>query len=141
MIDIKLAESAMKTADSVGLYGSGLMFLMGVDAVAEACNGCGPEWMSDVSREKLTKYLDLFFPAFCIHDCRFVRSNDGTRNMFDFANDELDRNCHILADWKYSWYDPRRYLWRMRANFVADACRTFGWSAWRDAYGKTKKEK
>lgn len=139
MISMDKAREALHVASSVGLCGSEWMCGLGVDKVASASNGCGPEWMSQKMRDKLTDFLDIFFPAFCIHDCRFQFNNDGTRGSFYAANDELRLNCLILADHSYSWYDPRRYIWRHRTKIVYLACRDFGWSAWRDAYVESRK--
>lgn len=139
MIEYDKAVEAVHKAVTVGLYGCEWMWALGVDKVEEASNGAGPEWMSQEMRDKLTAFLDIFFPAFCIHDCRFVYDNNGDRGAFDAANEELRLNCLLLADDKYGWYDPRRYVWRHRARLVYIACKDFGWSAWRDAFGEANK--
>lgn len=141
MISASEALHAIGNAWNIGLYGAEWFARLGVSEVASACNGAGPEWMSQSMRDKLTAFLDIFFPAFCIHDCRFVYDNNGGRGAFDAANEELRLNCILLADDKYGWYDPRRYVWRHRARLVYIACKDFGWSAWRDAYGESKKLK
>ena len=69
-----------------------------------------------------------------IHDCRFAYDNDGGDSKFRAANDELERNCRIVADATYKWWQLRRYLARRAGRIMADACRDFGWTAWRDAY-------
>ena len=140
MISASDARDAIEDAWYIGLYGNVWFARLGIEKVASACNGCGPEWMSQSMRDKLTDFLSIFFPAFCIHDCRFVYDNNGTRGAFDAANEELRLNCLLLADDKYGWYDPRRYVWRHRARLVYIACKDFGWSAWRDAYGENKKQ-
>lgn len=140
MISAKDARGAVDDAWDVGLYGAEWFAELGIERISRACNGCGPEWMSQSMRDILTAILDLFSPAFCIHDCRFAYDNNGTRGAFDAANEELLLNCMILADDRYGWYDPRRYIWRHRARIVFVACRDFGWSAWRDAYGETQKK-
>lgn len=140
MMSLGEASVAIHVSWRVGLYGAEWIRALGVDKVADACNGCGPEWMSQSMRDKLTAFLDIFFPAFCIHDCRFVYDNNGDRGAFDAANEELRLNCLLLADDSYGWYDPRRYIWRHRAKLVYIACKDFGWSAWRDAYGENQKQ-
>lgn len=140
MIEHEKARRAVCQAAELDLYGSLWFERLPINAVEAACNGCGPAWMSDEWRRKLTDWLALFFTAFCIHDCRFELDNDGSRERFDAANDELEKNCLILADDRYAWWDPRRYIWRHRAKLVAMACREFGWSAWRDAFGEINKK-
>ena len=70
------------------------------------------------------------------HDCRFAYDNDGTEAKFRAANDELERNCVIIADETYAWYNPLRYWARLKGRAIAAACRIGGWSAWRKAYKK-----
>lgn len=141
MISSEDTHFAIHKAWAVGLYGEDWLRSLTPGRVSAACNGCGPEWMSQEMRDKLTAFLAVFFPAFCLHDCRFAYDNDGTRAKFDAANRELRLNCRILADDAYGWYDPRRYVWRHRAKLVYLACKDFGWSAWRDAYGENQKQK
>ena len=139
MITQDKAEKSVQEAERLQLYGWQWFKALDVAKVRAACNGCGPAWMGEDWRDGLTEWLDLLFTAFCLHDCRFTFDNDGTRERFDFANDELDKNCRLLVDSEYGWYNPMRYIWRNRARLVAKVCRDFGWSAWRDAYGEILK--
>lgn len=134
MITEEQAKRAIAKAVATGLDGAEWFGGLGVWRVMQTCNGCGPEWMSARFRDCLTSYLELFFSAFCIHDCRYSFTNNGTKERFDEANGELGRNCKRLADAEYGWYNPMRYIWRHRAKIVEAACRDFGWSAWRDAF-------
>ena len=106
-----------------------------------AWNGCGPDSWPAERREKLTRWLSTFALAFDGHDCRFAYDNDGTREKFDYANDELEKNCILLADEKYAWYNPLRYFARNRGHIIGALCREFGWSAWRDAFAKNQNKK
>lgn len=54
--------------------------------------------------------------------------------MFRAANNELERNNVIIADSRHAWWNPMRYWERSEGRLMADVCRRFGWSAWRDAY-------
>lgn len=122
------------------LYGWRFMASLTYAQIAHACNGIGPEsWPAD-ARKKLDKWLSTFRLAADVHDCRYTYDNDGTRERFDYANDELERNCIVLADEKYAWWNPLRYFARRAAHLVAQACRDFGWSAYKAAYSKLKKE-
>ena len=103
-----------------------------------ACNGCGPASWPEERREKLTKWLATFAPAFDVHDCRFTFDNDGTRENFDYANDELEKNCILLANQEYAWYNPLRYVARHAGHIIAALCREFGWQSWKEAYNHKK---
>ena len=141
---VEEAKKVIEEAYEKALYGWGFMRALGPERVAAACNGCGPDSWPQERRDKLGKWLKIFKPGFDGHDCRFTYDNDGTRERFDYANDELEKNCRLLADGKYGWYNPLRYLARRGGRLVADACRNFGWGAWQDAYNKNqnpKKEK
>lgn len=126
-------------ARDLGLSGAEFIGNLSLGQIRVAYNGIGPEWLKPSLRQKLDRWLYVFVVCTVIHDCRFVYDNDGSDAKFRAANDELERNCLIVADAEYSWYNPLRYLWRHRARVVAKACRDFGWSAWRDAYEKNKK--
>jgi len=108
-----------------------------VEEIREGFNGIGPEFMRDEMRQKISEDLEIFLPAAMGHDMRFNES-DGTRQGYLYANDEFRRNCIKLADYKYGFFDRRRYRMRLVAEvlylFVSADC--FGWKAWRDAYEK-----
>ena len=122
------------TAGVYGLSGAEWLAELSLGKIRAAYNGIGPEWLPARIREKLNKHLGLFAVCAVIHDCRFAYDNDASAAKFNAANDELDRNCRIVADATYKWWQIRRYLARRAGRIMADACREFGWSAWRDAY-------
>lgn len=129
----QLRKNAIRSAE---MYGWSFVCGLSDEEFTSACNGCGPELWPEEWRARLDKWLATFGLAFDCHDCRFEFDNDGSREKFDFANDELEKNCLLLADQKYAWYNPIRYFARNRAHLIATACRNFGWSAWEDAYNK-----
>lgn len=122
------------TAGVYGLSGADWLADLPLGKIRAAYNGIGPEWLSAKIREKPNKWFDLFTICAVIHDCRFAYDNDGNAMRFNAANDELERNCVIVADTTYKWWQLRRYLARRAGRIMADACREFGWSAWREAY-------
>ena len=138
MITHQEAIQTIARAKELSLSGAEFMDALGVGNVARACNGIGPESMKPKWRERLNNWLWLFKDPCRVHDCRFTFDNDGTDAKFRAANDELERNCLIMADSEYVWYNPIRYLWRHRAHVVADACRQFGWGDWRKAFDAAK---
>ena len=140
MITEEEAAARFAAIRNLELYGWRFMASLTYAQIAHACNGIGPEsWPAD-ARKKLDRWLATFRLAADVHDCRFTWDNDGTRERFDYANDELERNCLVLADEKYAWWNPLRYFARRAAHLMAQACRDFGWSAYKDAYSKLKKE-
>ena len=135
MSTIQDATRMLSLATAYGLDGVTKYIDYPIDVLAARWNGIGPESMDESKRKKLNKWLRLYGPACFIHDQQFAES-DGTRGGFMAANDELERNCLIIADDNYKWYDPRRYLARRGGRLVADACRIAGWQAWQDAAKK-----
>lgn len=138
MITREEAKGTIDTAVAYGLSGAEFMARLGSSNVARACNGIGPEKMPKKWRKKLDKWFWLFCVPCRGHDCRFTFDNDGTEAKFRAANDELRRNCLIMADAAYKWYNPMRYIWRHRGKVVAWACQEFGWDSWREAYERAK---
>lgn len=134
------AKAAMREIWDAGLYGREFVYRLTPAQVAAACNGIGPASWAEEWRAKLNKWLATFRRAADVHDCRFTFDNDGTREKFDAANDEIEKNCLILADQKYAWYNPWRYFARRAAHLIGKACRDFGWPAFDEAFKKHKQE-
>lgn len=130
------ARALIEEISVAGLDGAIEVACLGPERVAAACNGIGPASWPEERRAKLDKWLRTFRPAAGVHDCDFEFNNDGSVEKFNEANERLERNCLILADRKYAWYNPFRYVARNRAHLVATACRLFGWSDWKKAYTK-----
>lgn len=130
------ADSTIFEARVLGLRGADFISGLGPEKVASACNGAGPDRWPERARRKLTKWLWLFKTCFDIHDCEFAFDNDGSRDGFDRANDDLELNCKIAADHEYKWYNPMRYVARLAAGVIVDACREFGFDDWIAAYKK-----
>lgn len=123
------------------LYGWQFVCSLADEQFAVACNGCGPASWPAEKREKLTKWLVTFLPAFDTHDCDFTFNNDGSRELFDAANHRLKKNCILIADEKYAWWNPLRYLARRAGKIIAGLCQKFGWSDWKKAYNKNQTKK
>jgi hypothetical protein len=133
-MNIDEARQTIHRAWQLGLSGAQFISALGAVKVAAAYNGIGPKWLGEDKRKKLGKWLKAYAVPCVIHDCRFTYDNDGSDAKFRQANDELERNCVIVADSKYAWYNPLRYWARAKGRAIAQTCRIFGWSAWRDAY-------
>lgn len=127
---------AMRDIWDAGLYGRDFVYRFTPEQFASACNGIGPESWPESWRQRLEGWLGTFRRAADVHDMRYSFDNDGTRQRFDAANDELAQNCRLLADAKYAWYNPWRYLARRAAKLVGQTCRDFGWPAYDEAFKK-----
>ena len=140
MMTLTEAEYTIGRAIVNGLSGAEFLETLGPENVRRACNGIGPDRWPEARREKFNKWLWLFADPAAGHDCRFTFDNDGSEAKFRAANDELERNCLIVADATYRWYNPLRYLARRKGRLMAQACRDFGWRAWRAAYEKKQRK-
>lgn len=74
------------------------------------CNGIGAEWMPSALRELISDLNPTLVLAADIHDIRYALG--GTEEDRKYADDEMLANGIKLADYRYRWYDPRRYYVR-----------------------------
>lgn len=93
------------------------------------------EKLEQGGRKILTKLLDLYEPAFVIHDWDFKQSN-GTEAKFHEANERMWQNMRILLNKAYSIWNPfkwkERALWWGKGKAAYYACEEYGLDAWRD---------
>lgn len=136
----KEAREAFREIWDRNLYGRSFMSRLTFAQMVAAANGIGPDSWKEEYRAKLDKWLATFRLAAIIHDCRFTWNNDGSRERFDAANDEIEKNCRLLADQKYCCINPWRYFARRAAHLVGEACRMFGWDAWQKAFDKKNRD-
>lgn len=129
----KLAEitALIKKACDLKLTDAGWVACFAPEELATVYNGIGPEWLPYSLREKLTKYLAVFAPACLIHDFHYW-IGDGTLKDFVYANDILEANCRKCIKAETKWYQLlRRLAGYYAAHLIAEACRRYGWSAYR----------
>lgn len=129
----KLAEitALIIKARKFKLIDSGWVICFAPEELATVYNGIGPEWLPLSVREKLTKYLAIFAPACLIHDFHYW-IGDGTLKDFNYANDTLEENCRKCINAETKWYQLlRRSAGYYAAHLMAEACRRYGWSAYR----------
>ena len=129
----KLAEitALITKACDLKLTDAGWVACFSPEELATVYNGIGPEWLPYALREKLTKYLAIFAPACLIHDFHYW-IGDGTLKDFNYANDTLEANCRKCINAETKWYQLlRRAAGYYAAHLMAEACRRYGWSAYR----------
>ena len=129
----KLAEitALIKKACDLKLTDAAWVACFRPEELATVYNGIGPEWLPYSLREKLTKYLAVFAPACLIHDFHYW-IGDGTLKDFNYANDTLEANCRKCINAETKWYQIfRRAAGYYAAHLIAEACRRYGWSAYR----------
>lgn len=115
--------------EKYGLGGIDYVKSLPFDLVVKAYNGLGPSWFPSPLRKAIDKLDPVLKPIALPHDCRFSYG-DGSKRWFDMANDELEANGLKIANFRYKWYNPWRYVVRSRARAYAATCRTFGWLAY-----------
>ena len=129
----KLAEitALIKKACDLKLTDAAWVACFSPEELSVVYNGIGPEWLPYALREKLTKYLAIFAPACLIHDFHYW-IGDGTLKDFNYANDTLEANCRKCINAETKWYQLlRRATGYYAAHLMAEACRRYGWSAYR----------
>jgi hypothetical protein len=129
----KLAEitALIKKALELKLTDAEWVACFSSEELAPVYNGIGPEWLPSSIREKLTEYLAIFAPACLIHDFRF-RIGNGSYLDFASANNALEENLYKCVNAEIKWYHPlRRLAGYYAAHLMAEACRRYGWSAYR----------
>jgi hypothetical protein len=129
----KRAEIAalIKKALELKLTDAGWVACFAAEELTTVYNGIGPEWLPYSLREKLTQYLAIFAPACLIHDFHYW-IGDGTIKDFNYANDTLEANCRKCINAETKWYQLlRRSAGYSAAHLMAEACRRYGWSAYR----------
>jgi len=102
--------------------------------LAAIYNGIGPDRFPEKLRDFVTEVNTIFEPAALIHDVEYHIG--GGKADFTRANLRFRKNCDILVDNAYAWYDPRRYYWEFKAWRFAGYCEQFGWQG----YHKTEAE-
>ena len=134
MIDKTKICELLNTAKNAQLDGYDFLMGLGIETLQDGYNGIGPEFLDPKVREKVSELLSIFEPAALAHDLRNEFS-DGTREGFEYANNEFLKNCLKLADAKYGWWNPRRYRARAVARILYKfvSAEDFGWRAWLEA--------
>ena len=86
---------------------SGAELLLDRERACRVCNGIGADWMPDWLQEAISGLNPTLVLAADIHDIRYALG--GTEAERKDADDEMLENGLKLANYRYGWYDPRRY--------------------------------
>ena len=106
------------------------------ELILKVCNGIGPEWFPAAIRAAIDTLHPSLKVVAAIHDLDYY-FGDGTTEDFNRANENFAINGIAVADNRYKWYDPRRYLARHSARKFAALCAVGG----RIAYNKAIRDR
>lgn len=107
---------------------SGAELLLDRERACRVCNGIGANWMYEWMREAIGGLNPTLVLAADIHDIRYALG--GTEMDRKAADDEMLENGLKLANYRYGWYDPRRYWVRKQMYKFHVILREFGGWAW-----------
>jgi hypothetical protein len=129
-------QKAREEAARLKLNGAELLLETKDETIMHVCNGIGPEWFP----ADLRKAIDALHPSLktvaIIHDLAYY-FGDGTAKDFKKANADFAANGVKIADDRYGWYNPLRYIARHEARKFAKLCDIAG----SIAYSKAIKER
>jgi hypothetical protein len=123
-------------ASRLNLVGKDRLFDNSPELIAKVCNGIGPEWFPAALRDAIDRLHPSLKVVAMIHDLDYY-FGDGTTEDFNKANSAFAANGIVVADDRYGWYDPRRYLARHSARKFAALCAVGG----RVAYNKAIRDR
>ena len=123
-------------ASRLNLVGKDRLFDNSPELIAKVCNGIGPEWFPAAIRAAIDRLHPSLKVVAMIHDLDYY-FGDGTTEDFNKANSAFAANGIVVADDRYKWYDPRRYLARRSARKFAALCAVGG----RVAYNKAIRDR
>lgn len=139
MIGYEEIDEARSIAQKLKLEGASLLFTTPPLLIQKICNGIGPSWFPEVIRKAIDKLHPSLVIVSMIHDLQYYEG-DGTTHCFTRANDNFRTNGYKVADWRYKWYDPRRYLARSSAKRFALLCQRLGSLAYKNAIKERQQE-
>lgn len=132
MCDIATVNRMLDAVAAYSLCGGTFLETLTASQLAQGFNGIGPEWFPDALRRAIDRLHADFLPVAFVHDEQWAWG-PCTKEWFDLTNDMFEENGRIVADAKYGWWDPRRYIRRRQARDFAVLCRYFGWPAFMQA--------
>jgi len=125
MYSLQEIEAKIKLARAAGLSGAEL--LENRERACRVCNGIGAAWMLKEARDIISDLNPTLVLVADIHDLRY--EDGGTEADRKRADDEMLENGLKLANYRYRWYDPRRYWVREQMHKFHAILREFGGTA------------
>ena len=119
----------LDTQSRLHLHGGEILFELSREQILSAYNGIGSASMPAVIRWTLTALNPAFVLPAVIHDCAW------TYYHVDFyqSNADFEFNCVVCVDDAYRWYNPARYVYRVKAAEYRRLLDKFGKSAYLEA--------
>ena len=117
-------------ASRLNLVGKDRLFDNSPELIAKVC--IGPEWFPAALRDAIDRLHPSLKVVAMIHDLDYY-FGDGTTEDFNKANSAFAANGIVVADDRYGWDDPRRYLARPSARKFAALCAVGGHVAYNKA--------
>lgn len=105
--------------------------------LVHVCNGVGSEAAPKYLRDITTKFFRSIEATAAIHDFMYNLS-DGSQRGRQKADETFLMNGIKEVDFKYRWYDPRRYIARFKVFIAYDALRRGGDDAWQKCFNQKK---
>lgn len=105
--------------------------------LVRVCNGVGSESAPKLLRDITTKFFRSIEATAAIHDFMYSLS-DGTEKGRQAADDTFMCNGIKEVDFKYPWYNWRRYAARIKVFLAYDALRRGGNAAWQKCFNQKK---
>ncbi|MDR0932140.1 MAG: hypothetical protein LBM70_03865 [Victivallales bacterium] len=124
--DLEVYNKYLKAAQ---LHLSGAELLCHTENVKKYANGIGADWMPKFTRKIISEINPTLVLAADIHDLRYAQGGDELDR--EFADNEMLQNGLKLADDRYMWFDPRRYICRLQMRKFHTILREFGGLAWK----------
>lgn len=125
MYTVDEIREKQKIATAAKLDGAGKLY--DIERVKTVCNGIGAAWMWETIRMLVSRANPSLVVAADIHDLDY--DDGGDENDREAADNRFLENGLKMANFRYHWFDVRRYFVRNQARKFYRLLRTFGRSA------------
>lgn len=115
------------------LHGGEMLFALSKEQILSAYNGIGSASMPAAFRWTLTALNPAFVVPAVLHDCYWAYYADGSDKDFYQSNADFEHNCILCVNDTYGWYNPCRYIYRVKAREYRRLLDRFGKFAYLEA--------
>lgn len=131
--DYSVSEIAELVAEcgAAGLENRDILNRYSFEELTHIMNGIGADWMHPVLRDAISALNPSLVPVSLIHDveCYEAQRYGATEADFVASNRRFRRNGCRMANYRYRWYDPRRYCVKAKGWEFSRILQRFGRSA------------